>query len=1029
MENYITDRLKNLAIVRIMRSRKPDGSKEAKVFARGVRQKVLDGAAGVFLWAQLILDQMEGKDDRQINQVLANPPANLYDMIYSVFNRISRDDEIDKPTVNQLLAWVAFARRPLAFGELDVILRSDFDATNWFLWDRIRGKFASIFRLRYPKNFDPDRVNTEEWKFVGCDQQNGSSLQPILSDDDENDSFDLDDSSNEDEEDPSSENNDVAENQEMGNSIQQEEQYEGPKESQADLHYSSEQKQTIVDFSHQWFRDFLVLEGDPSSRKKAPLTVGINMHHVEIGIVFDCFRCLRAALDNKEHIRYYVAYPAFHLFAHLASLNQVLLDEQTQIHILQELYWLMHEEKGCLTLFAALEGGGNGEPDLFWKLWLADNQTTSQLQKWFTKGATLGCFKTDAREWMSEAAGFVPRLLEPLAMTAAKMWLTKESYKDLAYLDKSEFKVWFIKGYRSLDVYGYISDDFTDWIYCRDSGFFRLQATEIEGLAEWAGLGKTTHWYTGVGWILQEGPSSNSVRAQELLLKAIEMDPTAWVAMEATAHSLGDDDQDYEKAISWMERAIRTLLEQCEGTPLEVDGYLLTHISRWKMRLGKVREAHEIAYNAWMKTPTTLQAVESYVDALLRMKDWDSIIAVMDYLDGVDNGYGISHLVKVFGDSDIAWNLGPAFRAKGCPVFIVDALELALQDVGKSGDTAKLIRKLSIFGDFYHDFYDKNDKAIRLWEEALARIADGDAAIQRNNADNKVIYANKLARLYFDMAVEILQAEPSVWRKCFRARILEQMNGLDDNNPTNDTAACEKLAMSLFQAGDENRACAIVAILYKTLQEYITVKEERQGKEATGRFPPTKDEKKAEINMVHIGDEVPETNEERPLEESSAIACCNGKGNSLDGSQSQQDAGTVKVCESGEETYSQPPLGEGGTEGNKTAGPRDGKLALQLESDAWTYTCDGCGYDAETKRELWFCDICYMIAFCRECLEKAKVGTLEVRFCNPRHRWHRVWPLDEEKDGEMAFEYGRGGKVQLKKEWLEELRNEWLNGE
>ncbi len=79
----------------------------------------------------------------------------------------------------------------------------------------------------------------------------------------------------------------------------------------------------------------------------------------------------------------------------------------------------------------------------------------------------------------------------------------------------------------------------------------------------------------------------------------------------------------------------------------------------------------------------------------------------------------------------------------------------------------------------------------------------------------------------------------------------------------------------------------------------------------------------------------------------------------------------------------------------------------------------------------WFCDICYDVAFCSECLEKAKAVTvtLEVRRCNPKHRWHQVWPLDQAKVGEMAAEYGVGGKVQLKKEWLEELRNEWLRGE
>jgi hypothetical protein len=67
-------------------------------------------------------------------------------------------------------------------------------------------------------------------------------------------------------------------------------------------------------------------------------------------------------------------------------------------------------------------------------------------------------------------------------------------------------------------------------------------------------------------------------------------------------------------------------------------------------------------------------------------------------------------------------------------------------------------------------------------------------------------------------------AEPVVWRKCFRARILEQMNGLDDDDQTNDTAACQKLAMSLFQAADRKRAGAIIAVLYKTLEEYMAEK-------------------------------------------------------------------------------------------------------------------------------------------------------------------------------------------------------------
>lgn len=76
---------------------------------------------------------MEAKDESQINKILVSPPLTLYDMIHSVLDRLSRDPEIDVEMVNRLLAWVAFARRPLSFGELDVILRLGSAQTNWLL--------------------------------------------------------------------------------------------------------------------------------------------------------------------------------------------------------------------------------------------------------------------------------------------------------------------------------------------------------------------------------------------------------------------------------------------------------------------------------------------------------------------------------------------------------------------------------------------------------------------------------------------------------------------------------------------------------------------------------------------------------------------------------------------------------------------------------------------------------------------------------------------------------------------------------
>lgn len=121
---------------------------------------------------------------------------------------------------------------------------------------------------------------------------------------------------------------------------------------------------------------------------------------------------------------------------------------------------------------------------------------------------------------MRDASTSVPQLLNPLAVTASKTWLTKKGWGDPAYLDKSEFQVWFLIGYRSLDEQGNISQQLSNWKSARDGHFRSISADEIEELANWAQLPKTAHWYTGLGWILFEMP--DKMRAQHFLGQAIQ---------------------------------------------------------------------------------------------------------------------------------------------------------------------------------------------------------------------------------------------------------------------------------------------------------------------------------------------------------------------------------------------------------------------------------------------------------------------------------------------------------------------------
>lgn len=43
----------------------------------------------------------------------------------------------------------------------------------------------------------------------------------------------------------------------------------------------------------------------------------------------------------EVYIENYVSYPAFHIFSHLAAVDDRVLDDVTRAHVLAEIYWLM----------------------------------------------------------------------------------------------------------------------------------------------------------------------------------------------------------------------------------------------------------------------------------------------------------------------------------------------------------------------------------------------------------------------------------------------------------------------------------------------------------------------------------------------------------------------------------------------------------------------------------------------------------------------------------------------------------------
>lgn len=247
---------------------------------------------------------MRGRDESQILKLLATPPRNLDDMIYSVFKRLSQDPELDVDTTTKILIWVSFARRPLNFGELDIIARLYSGATNWMLWANMTGKFASIFRLRYPRGYNPDAV----------EQQGDDELSDALDEAFDSSLIDADTAEDDTETDPShiagssdgdgGGGDDIKSNSsgESDDLAEFEKEYledgsdpTSGNDTEADRQYDWNQKNTIIEFAHARFRDRIRIEGDPHKRDRDPLPVLMNIHRADIVMAIDCFKMMRLA--------------------------------------------------------------------------------------------------------------------------------------------------------------------------------------------------------------------------------------------------------------------------------------------------------------------------------------------------------------------------------------------------------------------------------------------------------------------------------------------------------------------------------------------------------------------------------------------------------------------------------------------------------------------------------------------------------------------------------------------------------------
>ena len=160
IEKYIKKHVSDVQLVQERRKKK--SQEPAKQLKKEILDRVLAKADGMFFKVVLIMKEIKGKESKsKVFEAIRQVPPKLNAMIEHVFERLAHDEDVTKDYLNEILLWVAFAKRPLSIGELYSICELHNGEANEVLEDRLRNKFASIFKLTGPAVEDDSDLASE----------------------------------------------------------------------------------------------------------------------------------------------------------------------------------------------------------------------------------------------------------------------------------------------------------------------------------------------------------------------------------------------------------------------------------------------------------------------------------------------------------------------------------------------------------------------------------------------------------------------------------------------------------------------------------------------------------------------------------------------------------------------------------------------------------------------------------------------------------------------------------------------------
>ncbi|KAE8440341.1 hypothetical protein EG329_008560 [Mollisiaceae sp. DMI_Dod_QoI] len=717
--------------VSLLQKMRPGPSKRLK---REIVKTLGDSSDGMFMLAKLMLAEVKDMNKPElIRESLAKPPQGLDDMFRRVVARLDVMGGFDKQDLNELIMWVACAKRDLLLGELDLVLKLRDLRQNGIvgLEDELKTRFGSFFS-----------VMSAEAEMESEDEEDEDIASVTGSETTLANSVSGESSGSENEFDADSEHEANLD----GNEIDRD-------EDESDDDIPPNYFMATVKFGHasvgQHFRTAPLHRG-----------IGMDLNFAQAHIALTCLRFLTDNIPKKKQRPWrepnLFEYSVNHFLDHFGEVDfEELKSSHPDIfnNLSKEVLYLFRDRDSIHRWFHALSDEYKFMCQLF------SQSTCSRLRSCIPEFDIRGKETTASlRKEPPMDEPFLELLLEPFAHYVVEAWLALDS------CDKM-FAILFLQGFLAS------RDDQTreQWSLPPNRPFEHIARSispdEIREMASLGGLDRDTKFHFALGSTFAK------IRTRQHLLSAvgefkhaIELteDPEwIWLAYLNKADVLS--------ALGELKDVIAAASSALEFLP-EHRSYkkrqLLRLISGANLHLGNRDAALETAVKAWGSAPKDPGVAFSLILTAHRTGNYSETTRfIRSALDSANGAQFLGRIIMQatpqrytteymsiacaeMGDLDLARD---AFQAVKSEAAVYD-------DKGRIAVVYDAKRRMAAadaaLAQLYFGFYRDDDKAISLWEDIVRDYPDTTPAFDASFA---------LMPLYFSKAQNADPTEARTW--------------------------------------------------------------------------------------------------------------------------------------------------------------------------------------------------------------------------------------------------------------------------